>query len=144
MFVFAPTTPERPETILAQMDALTSYRRRAVLITPGCDIPGIPQNYTATETIVGKFIHQLPEILIHTAVREGTFGEFLGHLEPKGDNTSRVVCARNAGGLELQTSLVSPENEIAQAQELLKQFPDASIEFGGLELAELVLKQRQL
>lgn len=141
-----PPVPERPETVAAQIEAMRAGRRRAVLVTPGEELPTVPDGFAATRSHVGTFIHD-PRVVsadeIKDMVGAGTHGELLGHVEPRSAQTTHVVVARDARtGAELQASYVQPENIDAQIAELRRQFPGARIQYGGTGLEKEVIADR--
>lgn len=139
-------TPEAPETIALQMEALRSGRAKAVLVTPGSQMPEVPKGYLTTKTEVGTWIHdpaKLKTFEIKRDVLRGEYGKHLGHLEPKGPQTSQVVTATQ-GGVEAKTSLASPQGAQAQAAALQRQFPAAQVSVEGPLAAGKVLRARNL
>jgi N12 class adenine-specific DNA methylase len=141
-----PPVPETPSTINAQLQALTEGRRSAVLITPGEQMPEVPQGFGTTQTDAGVFIHS-PHIApseIQQMVADNTFGELLGHVAPKPQpgEPSVTVAARDLQGSEVQTSVVPPELAEQQVQSLQNQFPDAQIEIGGDKTTANILNDR--
>lgn len=133
--------PERGETVQAQIDS----GRPVVLITPGTPRPKLPQGMRAEKTSEGVFYYDPTQIdvrMIRGKVADGTFGELLGHVEPKSESTTEAVVARDAEGNEIQSSAVSPENVEAQAEVLKTQYPEAQVETGGPELAQEVIAER--
>jgi hypothetical protein len=142
----APPAPEAPATRDAQLDAMRAGRRRAVLVTPGEQMPTIPEGFTATPTEHGTFIHdpkRLTKGEVFARVDSDSHGALIGHVEPKSERTTAAVAARNPQtGAELQASYVSPENIERQAAEFKRQFPDAEIEVGDTDVEERVLADR--
>lgn len=138
-------TPETSATLAAQVDALVAGRRPAVLVTRGAEMPEVPRGMKAVATPRGTFIFdpaRVGEREVIARAEDGSFGELLGHVEPKSPATDQVVVATDARtGGELQSSLVSPENLAAQRRELGRQFPEARVESGAVdgELAQSVL-----
>ena len=142
-----PTVPEAPQTILLQLQAVQRGRIGAVLIPPREQAPGIPEGFGSLKTEVGTWIYdpkQIKESVIAEKVNDGTYGELLGHLEPKPPEgqPSAVVTAK-VGEVEAKTSVVSPQRAPEQAEELKRQFPEATVEIGGPEKASEILVERQ-
>lgn len=137
--------PESPETLAAQMEALQQGRTKAVLVTPGAEIPKTSRKLSTVDTEAGTFIFdplKISKSKIKRQVANGTHGEILGYLEPKSDTTTQTVVAATPEGIELKTAVASPENVPAQAAEFQKQFPNAKIQTGGEELTQKVLTDR--
>src|SRR3990167_6472785 len=141
-----PPVPESPETLRTQIQALSEGRVGAVLATPGAVLPDIPQGFQSAQTDVGTFVFD-PRVIsgdvIKGMVQEGTYGDLLGHVAPKPEGPAAVVEAKE-GGVEAKTSVVPPEAAQAQAQELQKQFPGATVEVGGPEKAAEVVEEREI
>lgn len=138
--------PESRATVNEQMQALQAGRRGAVIVTPGTEVPEVPKGFVATETPKGTVIHDprtvTPEEVL-AKVADGTHGELVGHVEPKGENTNQIVVARNPKtGVEQQASYVSPENVDKQAAEFQRQFPGAEISVGGKPAEQALLDER--
>lgn len=141
----APSVPERPETISAQLDAVKQGTRSAVLITPGTQRPALPRGMRAEKTKEGILYYdplQISPYTIRAKIADGTFGELLGHVEPKSPATTEAVVARTPEGTEIQSSAVSPENVGKQAELMAEQYPEAKIRTGGPELAADVIAKR--
>lgn len=139
--------PEGPQAIRAQMQAMTSGRVPAVLVTPGGQIPPSPPGFVTTKTPVGTFIHNPAKVspqMIQQAVQKGEHGALLGHVQPKpaAGQPFATVAAQKAGQ-EVKTSVVPPEFAGAQADVLKKQFPDADVRVGGEKLAEETIAARK-
>jgi len=137
--------PERPETIAAQLAAVQQGTRPAVLVTRGEKQPNTPRGMSAVRTSEGTFYYDPKQVSRETLlakVKDGTYGEVLGHIEPKSAATTEAVVARAADGTEVQASAVSPENVAKQAEVLQAQHPEATIETGGNELAQKVIQDR--
>jgi len=138
-----PPVPEPPEALAAQMEALQARRgkRRAVLVTPGEQLPPIPPGYEVTRTSAGTFIHR-PDLAPDDVIRSvdaGTYQELLGIHEPKSPQTTAAVVARDEQGRELFAALASPKNVVRQAREVKRQFPKAKVR---MEQPEQVLAGR--
>lgn len=139
------TAPENPRTLNIQAESLASGRSKALLVTPGEVIPQAPKYTKQLETDVGTWVYdplKVSEKIIREKVQDGTYGELLGHVEPKSEKTTQTVLAEQ-DGVEARGSLVSPENVQVQASILKSQFPNAEIKVGGPELAAEVLKNRK-
>lgn len=141
------SVPETPETYEAQFQALQDGRREAVLVTPESGRPSPPKGMVPVRTNVGIFfidpLRTDPET-VKAKVADGTYGELLGHVEPKpapGD-PSAVVTAKE-GGTEVQTSVVSPEAVTNQITATQAQNPQASVSVGGPNLAQQVIDERK-
>jgi hypothetical protein len=78
---------------------------------------------------------------IKKKVEDGTFGELLGHVEPKNRDSDSIVSAIQ-DGIEAKSSVTSKKSLMRQANELRRQFPDAEIIAGGPEQALRILEQR--
>src|ERR1051326_5380760 len=140
-----PTVPEASATIKAQMEALKAETRGAVLITPGEQMPEVPEGLKRTETPLGTFIHlpQISRAAVIAMAQQGTHHQILGIVEPKSEKTTRTVVARDPQtGTELQAALVSPEREKEQVRLFKRMYPGAKIETGGLEKAQEVVSER--
>lgn len=139
------TVPETPATIAQQMEALQAGRERVVLIPPDGELPKTPEGFTRRKTSVGTFVFD-PKVTkaaeVQAKVKDGTWHELLGHVEPKGETTTSVVTARAPTGEEQKTSVVTPGNEEAQAAELKARYPDAKIEVGDAGQAQKVIDER--
>lgn len=136
------SVPERPETVGAQLDAVAQGTRPAVLFTEGTPRPTRPKGLDAIRTQEGVFYFDPKQVTGETLqqkVADGTYGELLGHVEPKSEATTEAVVARDAEGNEVQASAVSPENVTRQAEVLQQQYPDATVR---PELAEDVIAER--
>lgn len=138
------TIPESQETLGIQIEALKGGRSKAVLITPGEEMPEVPRGMKAMETEAGTFIFNPLRInpsRIAEKVKNRTFHELLGHVEPKSDETDQTVTAYQ-DGIEAKSSQVSDKNLKRQFKSLKKQFPKADIVSGGPEQALMVLEER--
>jgi len=140
------TIPESKKTLQLQMDSLKQNRSKALLVTPGADIPVVSKRFKTLPTDVGVFVYDPMRInpqMIKAKVADGTHGELLGHVEQKSDATTQAVTAVSPDGVEAKSSVVSPENVPLQAKILKEQFPQAKIKVGGEELMKNILEQRQ-
>lgn len=139
-------TPETKKTVRYQMESLNVGRNKAVLITPGEEIPISPKkSFKTLDTDVGKWIYDPLKVSAKTIkekVANGTHGEILGHIEPKSPAANKIVEAVKNGD-ELKTSVVSPQNVVPQYKELKRQFPDAEIKVGDDPLAQDIINQRE-
>lgn len=139
------TTPETLKTLDTQVKAMEAKKVPAVLVTPGEMTPKMTKGMMTLDTDVGKWIYDPMRINkqeIISKVEDGTYGEILGHVEPKSPKATQTVAAIMPDGSEAKTSIVSPENVDVQSQILKQQFPQAEIKVGGEELAGQVLDQR--
>jgi len=139
-----PTLPESKETLDHQVDALRKGRTKAVLVTPGEEMPEFPKRFKTLKTEVGTWIFdplRMRASRIEAMVEDGTFGALLGHLEPKSIK-SMITVTIEIGGKEAKTSQVSPSNAHEQAEELRRQFPGGKTRIGGESLAVDVLNKR--
>jgi peptidoglycan LD-endopeptidase CwlK len=140
--------PERPETVAAQLDALKAGRRAAVLVTPGADVPPVPEGMRAVSTGRGVLVFDPRRVsgdsLRARAAAGDDLGDLLGHVEPGSQGEAGVVVARDPrSGVELQSSRVStPEGREAQTAALGEQFPGAEVRAGGEGLAREVIAAR--
>lgn len=108
--------PERPETIAAQLDWLTSGKRKAVLLTPGADMPPLPEGTDIHPTDAGTFIFHpdrtSPEAL-DQAVAENKIGDVLDYGiadKPAPEQAVGVVTIRDLNGIEKQAVVTDAEN----------------------------------
>lgn len=141
-----PTVPESKATLDTQIKAMKAKRLPAVLVTEGEVAPKIPKGMRSVDTNVGKFIYdplKISKSKIISKVKDGTYGEILGHVEPKSEVTTQTVAAIMPDGTEAKTSVVSPENVQRQAEILKQQFPKAEIKVGGEELASEIINERE-
>lgn len=139
--------PEAPKTVQLQIDSLKNNRSKAVLLTPGEQLPAsLPKRFKTLQTNVGTWVFDPMKVsrgTIEQKVADGTHGEILGHLEPKSSSTTQVVAALDRSGAEAKTSVVSPENIEVQAKILKEQFPQAEIKVGDENLGKRILDNRQ-
>lgn len=136
--------PETAQTLGLQMKALREGRTRALLVTPGSTTPRVPAGFQTLDTPQGQFIFDPAKVApeeITQRVQQGTFGELLGLLEPKSQQTTRAVVALQEG-VEAKTALVSPKNVQKQIAEFKRQFPGAEIKVGGEDIARDVIAKR--
>jgi hypothetical protein len=152
-------TPEKPETLQAQVDALADGTNPVVYIRKGqTNAPAPPEGAQVTEVAsdkpgAGTYYHDdsvTPEE-IKSAVKDGTYGSLLGNIQTKaeaiGTGTTQTppvaVTARDDQGNEVQSSLVagdSSEAQTAQSAKLAEKYPTAKI---GVETPEQVVSARQ-
>jgi hypothetical protein len=146
--------PETSETLKAQTDALDKGTNSVVYFPKGTEtIPTPPED--ANVTIVkgnkpgaGTYYHDdsVTPADIRKAVKNGTYGDLLGYVQPKGEAASgqpATLVARDARGVELKAALVdSSDASIVskQAAILAKQFPGSEIK---LETAEQTISSRK-
>lgn len=112
----AAQMPERPETIAAQLDWLTSGKRKAVLLTPGADMPALPEGTDIHPTDAGTFIFHpertSPEAL-DQAVAENKIGEVLDYGiadKPAPEAAVGVVTIRDPNGIEKQAVVTDADH----------------------------------
>lgn len=140
-------TPEAPEALAAQLDALAGGRRAAVVVTPGEEMPAVPSGMKSVRTTAGTVIYdpkQVGKDAVRRAVREGRVGALAGHVEESPAEASHVVVARDPEtGAEIQSSYVSSvEKATEQARAFAGQHPGAEIVAGGPGLEQKVLEER--
>lgn len=145
-----PTAPESVRTLREQMNAMGRGERKAVLVTPGEQLPMTKaqiyrSGLAVINTPVGKFILD-PKTTrpadVRRMVEDGSYHTLLGIVEPRSEATTETVVARAPDGTELQAVNVAPENIEQQAAELKREFPKAVIETGGPELGAAVVAER--
>lgn len=139
-----PTVPESSETLDIQLNALKNKKIKAILIPPGTNFPKIPQGMQTTDTDVGAWIYdplELSKDTIEAKSRDGSYGQILGHVEPKSHKTTKTITAIQ-DGIEAKSSIVSPQNVSNQVQVLKEQFPQAEIKIGGEKLAKQIINDR--
>ncbi|SOD42346.1 LPD38 domain-containing protein [Nitrosovibrio sp. Nv4] len=99
--VDAPT-PERIETLNAQMDALAEGRKPGVLLTPGEPMPDtLPEGVQAAE-IPGRGTLLYRDDATLQAALDNRMGEALGYGIDEKPETDQVVTARDANGTVIQ------------------------------------------
>lgn len=108
-----PTTvPESGPTLKAQVELLSSGKRRAVLVTPGATMPVVPRSARVVDTKAGKFIYDPARIKpgeIKAAVAEDRIGDVLDYgvsSKPQPGTEAGSVVVRNAEGTEIQAVVV--------------------------------------
>jgi len=142
-------TPEHPSALDAQMQALQEGRRKALLVTPGEQMPQLPKGYKTVKTKDGVFIYDPTQIKggeILDRYHAKDYGDLLGHVAPKpeaGEPSATIAATEPETGAEIQTSVVAPEKAEAQAEALRQQFPQADVQIGGDELAAKVIEDRE-
>jgi hypothetical protein len=139
-----PPAPEPIETLNLQLESLVKGKSKAVLVTPGSEMPMVPQGFKKLQSEVGTWIYdpkKLKPFQIKSKVFKNEYGELLGHIEPKSESATQVVTALK-NGVEAKSSVTSPNNVVAQAKVLQKQFPDADIIAGNEPLAREVVHAR--
>ncbi|MGH9613792.1 MAG: hypothetical protein ACRD4P_11990, partial [Bryobacteraceae bacterium] len=148
--------PEAAATLKAQTDALAAGTNRAVYFPKGTQtVPTPPEN--ATVTVIpgsrpgsGTWFHSedVTPQQIRAAVKNGTYGQLLGHIQTKEEATGPgatplAVVVRDQAGNEVRTSVVDgsrPDIVRAQAEALARQFPNARI---TSETPESVISSRR-
>jgi hypothetical protein len=148
--------PEKPETLTAQTDALAKGTNKVVYFPKGTEtLPAPPENAKVTVVAgdkpgAGTYYHDasITPAQIKSAVKDGTYGQLLGHVQSKEEATVQGsqpvgVVARDEAGNELKASVVDankPNAVEAQKFTLAKQFPEAKI---AVESPERVITARQ-
>lgn len=156
-------TPEKPETVKAQVDALAEGTNPVVYIPKGQEnAPEPPHGAQVTEVGgdepgAGTYYHDdsITPQEIKAAVKDGSYGELLGNVQTKEEATGGTreggetpsqpvaVTARDDKGNEVQSSLVAGNDAEAQTQQaanLSEKFPNAKV---GVETPEQVVQGRQ-
>lgn len=112
----AAQMPERPETLAAQMQWLQSGKRDAVLVTPGAEMPALPEGADIHPTDAGTFIYApdrtSPEA-IDKSVAENKIGDLLGYGiadKPAPEDAMGVVTVRDPNGIEKQAVVTDQAN----------------------------------
>lgn len=111
------TIPEAPETIEAQMEWLRAGKRRAVLLTPGTPMPGLPEWSGMILLKEGLLIfdarkEQRSALMNEIECALGGLGTLLGYgidRKPAGESP-QVVTIRNHSGREKQAVFTDEEN----------------------------------
>ncbi|SHL43508.1 hypothetical protein SAMN05216428_102398 [Nitrosospira sp. Nsp11] len=112
--VDAPT-PERIETLNAQMDALAEGRKPGVLLTPGEPMPhSLPEGVQAAE-IPGRGTLLYRDDATLQAALDNRMGEALGYGIDEKPGTDQVVTARDANGTVIQDVATDGRPEVEQA-----------------------------
>lgn len=112
--------PEKPETIRAQVEAMLAGRKPAVLITPGEEMPKVPEGYQAVDVPRGTLILEKgDDVTLRQAQSDRTLGHALGYGRGSIPAINRVVTARNSGGVVV-ADIQSPPNwrVLKQARDL--------------------------
>jgi N12 class adenine-specific DNA methylase/2'-5' RNA ligase len=144
----AAPVPEAPQTVAAQLDALTAGRRAAVVVTPGEAVPEVPDGMKSFRSKAGTVIYDPKQVnggFLRKKIEAGAdIGQYLGHVEPTPEEPTHVVVARDPeSGAEIQSSYVSsPEKATEQARAFQQQHPGAEIVAGGPGLEGQVLDER--
>lgn len=156
-------TPEKPETLKAQVDALAEGTNPVVYIPKGQEnAPEPPHGAQVTEVGgdepgAGTYYHDdsITPQEIKAAVKDGSYGELLGNVQTKEEATGGTreggetpsqpvaVTARDDKGNEVQSSLVAGNDAKAQTQQaanLSEKFPNVKV---GVETPEQVVQGRQ-
>lgn len=147
-------TPEKPETLQAQVDALAEGTNPVVYVPKGQAAPEAPEGAKVTvvggdQPGAGTYIHDdsVTPQEIKQAVKDGTYGELLGNTQTKSaavsGNAPVAVTARTDDGTEAKASVVDgtrPDAVATQTAALQSQFPDAKV---GVETPEQVVEGRQ-
>lgn len=156
-------TPEKPETLQAQTDALANGTNPVVYIPKGQTAPVPPEGAKVTEVGgnqpgAGTYYHDdsVTPAQIKSAVKDGTYGQLLGNVQSKQEAIGQggaseaqgavppvAVTARDDRNNEVQSSLVAGNDAKAQAEQsanLSEKFPNAKI---GVETPEQVVEGRK-
>ena len=139
-----PPAPEPLETLNLQLESLVKGRSKAVLVTPGSEMPIVPKGFNQLKSEVGTWIYdpkKLKPFQIKSKVLKNKYGELLGHIEPKSESTGQVVTAIQ-NGVEAKSSVTSPDNMVKQARVLQQQFPEAEVISGNEPLAKEIVHAR--
>ncbi len=110
----APTVPEAPTTIAAQMEAMAQGKKPAVLVPPGQTAP-VPEGFASVQTSAGTLIYDPAQITltadeITAKVEAGQAGDILGYgveAKPAPGKPAAMVETRGPADEEIQT-VVSP------------------------------------
>lgn len=101
-------TPERPETMQAQMDAMVAGRKPSVLFTKGEKVPTIPKGFRAVDVPRGTLVvKEGDDFTVQQAQSDRTLGNALGYGRGSKVPTQRVVTARDKKG-RVVADIVSP------------------------------------
>lgn len=147
-------TPEKPETLKAQVDALAEGTNPIVYIPKGqTNAPEPPSGTQVTEVGgdkpgAGTYYHDdsITPQEIKESVKDGTYGKLLGNTQTKEEaisgNAPVAVTARTPDGNEAKASLVDgtrPDAVAEQTTALQSAFPNAQI---SVETPEQVVADR--
>ena len=106
------TTPEAPETIAAQLQWLREGKRQAVLLTPGCVLPELPEGLLLLPTAEGVLVYRMDSAgAVYRYQRaELTLAELLGYGIPAKPvpcpltpGSEKVIVVRGPTGVEKQS-----------------------------------------
>lgn len=113
-------SPEPESNVIAQMNAFTEGRKRAVLITPGTLMPEMPEN-TRVALVKGKgrLIYREGDTEVLDAIKNGDLGKILGYgISQKPEQpTGEVVTARDAEDRVIQDVVTDGSQEVLDAAE---------------------------
>jgi hypothetical protein len=143
----AAQMPERPETIGAQLDWLTTGKRKAVLLTSGAEMPALPAGAEIHPTDAGTFIFdpdRTSPAELDRAVAENKIGDVLDYGiadKPAPDQALGAVTIRGADGIEKQavvTDRANLKSVLAKAKAIAG--PEDTVQ---IETPEQVIRGRQ-
>ena len=141
----APKVPEPATTIQAQMEAFTEGRKPAVLITPGEQMPAIPDGAKAFELEgSGTLIYKDNQTLAK-ALNPETLGEALGYgTGAKPESPTGAVVSKDAAG-RIVAEQVTDNTDPAVHQPVMAAAENLAGEGGTVEAQQIeqVLQQRQ-
>lgn len=141
---FTQTTPEKPETLSAQIGQLSNGARRVVMLPKGSPMPtAFPMGSSITNDGMGNVYLFRPDLIsrseIKSAAKNNKLNEILGSAtmgmgapdKSQIPENSPAVVARDANGVEIQSTL-TPEstinNAMAAAQSLAPPGGSVSVE----------------
>lgn len=140
-------TPESPETVQAQLQQLTEGKRKAVLLTPGEKVMGVPEGVKTLQTPRGTFYYDVNKINARTIKRAIDFDRLseilgdsdLGYGAPNKKDLEGPISAVTAreGDVDVQS--------VATDQKNLLKTVEAAKRVGSkvwIEPPEEVLKRR--
>lgn len=107
-------TPERPESMQAQMEAFADGRKPGVLFTPGEEQPELPEGaHSAVIPDHGVLYYRDPETL--TQAMNGQLGQALGYGIDEKPASDATVTARDKNGTVIQDVLTDGRQEVIDA-----------------------------
>lgn len=137
--------PERPATVAAQVELLTSGKRRAVLVTPGEAMTEIPAGMRQARSTAGTFIYD-PERIglaeIRSAVKDDRIGDVLEYgisKKPEPGTEAGTVVVRNPAGEEVQAVVTDAQSlpaVEAAARRVAQDGDTVTLEHPGQVIAE--------
>ena len=109
-------TPEKPESLQAQLTAFEEGRKPAVLLTPGESVPALPEDAQIAQVPGrGLLIYKDPKIL--DLALNDRMGEALGYGISEKPVSDQVVTARDETGQVVQDVLTDGSQEVVEAAE---------------------------